>query len=134
MDSNKKLPAASYGVLPALLMLMPVLFMLGRTLAFGNNRIAGQYQVAVKKALEANDFRQVQLYERKLVQLGVETKLTDFRTAETLALDGKVEEAYQRMQQLAPLEKPGHPNAHFWILQRLLAGELEESQEDALRP
>ena len=103
--------------LPALLLMMPFVLVLAKTVVFGNVNVASQYRMAVKEALEVKDYDRAQLYERKLAQLGVDTKLTDYRTAEAFARDGKLAEAYERMQRLAPIDEPGYLAAHFWILQ-----------------
>jgi tetratricopeptide (TPR) repeat protein len=119
--------------LPAVVMLLPFLLVLVKTVVFGHASAASQYRLAVKEALEAKDYERSQLFERKLAQLGVDTQLTDYRTADTLARDGKLQQAYQRMQRLAPVEEPGYPSAHFWIVQRLFGEELDVPEDEALR-
>jgi hypothetical protein len=88
---------------------LPVVFIFGPVIAtatwsklWGQGRIADNYRVAVKHALEDKDFRRVQLYEQKLSQLGVDSKMTEYQTAAALANDGNFAEAYDRMKNLAP--------------------------------
>jgi tetratricopeptide (TPR) repeat protein len=119
--------------LPALILLLPILAAAAWGSIWGQTYVAEQYRLAVKEALGQKDYSRVQLYERKLSQLGVDTNLTDFRTAETLEKDGKINEAYERMERLAPVDKPGYPNAHFWIAQRLLVNKLDLPPNEAQR-
>jgi tetratricopeptide (TPR) repeat protein len=75
----------------------------------------------------------VRLFERKLAQLGVSTQLTEYQTANALAQDGNYAEAYERMQRLAPADRPGYPPAHSWIVHYLMQGMLEDSDEERMR-
>jgi tetratricopeptide (TPR) repeat protein len=117
--------------LPAILMLLPFAVVLGRVAISGNAGVAGQYKRAVKEALEAEDYARVQLYERKLAQLGVDTQRTDYQTALALVDDDRLDEAYERMQRLAPSDSPGYLPAHYWIVQRLLGGQLDVPADEA---
>lgn len=122
--------------LPALLMLLPFAAVWGSTAWFGNGAVISSYRIAVKKALDKHDYDRAQLYERKLAQLGVDTKLTEFRTALAHAKEEEFDKAYERMLRLAPEDRPGYPNAHYWIIQRLMGGQLVreklvESPEEA---
>jgi tetratricopeptide (TPR) repeat protein len=111
--------------LPVILALLPLAAITGLTFWRGNESIAGQYRVAVRQARENKDYARVSLFERKLAQLGVPTERTDFQTALALAQDGELEQAYERMQKLAPLEAAGYQPAHYWILHQLLTGALK---------
>lgn len=117
--------------LPAVVMLLPFAIVLGSAAWSGQGKVIGRYKTAVREALEAKDYERAQLYERKLAQLGVDTQLTTYRTALALAEEDKLDEAYQRMQGLAPADHPGYPAAHFWIIQRLFQGDLVEDQKQA---
>jgi tetratricopeptide (TPR) repeat protein len=119
--------------LPALVMLLPFVLVLGRVALSGNDRVASQYKVAVKQALEEKDYDRVRLYERKLAQLGVDTQRTDFRTAKALADKGELDQALERMRELAPEDRPGYAEAHYWIVQQLLQGKLDVAQDDMIR-
>jgi tetratricopeptide (TPR) repeat protein len=111
--------------LPVLLALLPLAAIAGWTLIRGNDGIAAQYRLAVKEAREKKDYERVELFERKLAQLGVATELTDYQTALALAQDGELSKAYERMQKLAPIDKPGYLPAHYWIAIQLLTNKLE---------
>jgi tetratricopeptide (TPR) repeat protein len=111
--------------LPVFVLLLPLAAIGGWTVLRGNESIAAQYRLAVKEAREKKDYERVQLYERKLAQLGVATELTDYQTALALAQDGEIEKAYDRMQRLAPLDKPGYLPAHYWIVQQLVTGTIQ---------
>ncbi len=117
--------------LPAILLITLVLGVGVWHSVFGKAQITANYKMAVREMLEARDYDRAKLYERKLAQLGFDTQLTEYRTAITFAEEDNTEEAYQRMQLLAPTEAPGYPPAHFWIIQRLMSGQLVDSQEES---
>jgi len=119
--------------LPALALLMPIGAAAAWGLVWGRGSVATNYRLAVKEAREAGDYERMQLFERKLEQLGVDTQQTAFNTALAMAEDGKLAEAYQRMKQLAPTDGSGYAPARFWIVQRLFRGDLKESPEEANR-
>jgi tetratricopeptide (TPR) repeat protein len=110
--------------LPAILALLPLVSIAGWTLWRGRDSIAAQYRVAVQKARDKKDYEQVELFERKLAQLGVATELTDYQTALALAKDGEIDKAYERMQKLAPVDEPGYLPAHYWIAIQLMTDKL----------
>jgi tetratricopeptide (TPR) repeat protein len=87
----------------------------------------------MQKAIDEKDYAKINMFERKLAQFGVDTKLTDFNAAMALAQDGKIAEAYERMQELAPVDEPGYPRAHLWIIQQLLDGKLNLPRDERLR-
>ncbi len=119
--------------LPTVLVLLPILLAMTWTKLWGSSRVASRYKVAVQQAVEKKEYDRAALFERKLAQLGVNTQLNDFNTAEALNRDGKIEEAFERMKLLAPEGRPGYPSAHFWIIQQLLSGKLEVSPEESHR-
>jgi hypothetical protein len=116
--------------LPAVLIFGPVIATATWSKLWGQGSIADDYRLAVKQALEDKDIPRVQLYERKLAQLGVDSKMTDYQTAAALANDGKITEAYERMKQLAPEPTAGFAPAHYWILQQLLEDKLGLPKEE----
>ena len=59
-----------------------------------------------------------------------DTKLTDYRTAINLEEQEKFDEAYERMQRLAPDDRPGYPSAHYWMAMRLIDGKFVDSPEE----
>jgi tetratricopeptide (TPR) repeat protein len=115
--------------LPVLLVLLPLVAIAGWTQWRGHDSIVSQYRLAIDEAREKKDFVRVDLFEKKLAQLGVATQFAEYQTALALAQDGKETEAYERIRRLAPAERPGYPPAHLWIIQRLLDGKLEVSDE-----
>jgi tetratricopeptide (TPR) repeat protein len=119
--------------IPLLVLLFPLVAISSWTMIRGNGRIAGRYFLAVKAAREAKDYEKVRLYERKLAQLGVATDLADYQTAVALAQDGNFDEAYKRMQLLAPQERPGYLPAHYWMVQQLFAKKPQLSDVERQR-
>ena len=117
--------------LPAIL-LATIVFGVGAWHAtFGRSKIAANYKVAVREMLETRDYDRAKLYERKLSQLGFDTQLTEYRTAITFVEENDLDEAYRRMQFLAPDDQAGYPAAHFWIIQQLMGGQLVDSPEES---
>lgn len=109
--------------LPALLLLMPVVATAGWRLVRGPGSVAKPYKLAVQEAREAGDYETMQLWERKLAQLGVDTQRSNYMAALKLLEDEDPDQqaaGRERMQQLAPLDSPGYPAAHFWLLQDAL--------------
>lgn len=111
--------------LPVVLVFGPILATATWSKLWGKGSIAEDYRLAVKQALEEKDFMRANLYERKLAQLGVDNKMTEYQTAAAFANSGNLDEAYERMKVLAPEESPGYAPAHSWILQRLLRNEFD---------
>lgn len=95
--------------------------------------IADRYKSAVREALRVGGQEKVFLFERKLAQLGVDTRRADFRNAIALADEGKLDRAYARMSRLASAERPGYPQAHAWIVQALITGRLTAAEEPLLK-
>ncbi|MEM8943681.1 MAG: hypothetical protein AAGD11_00745 [Planctomycetota bacterium] len=100
---------------------------------FGKSQVRKTYREANQQALDARDYELSELYDRKLADLGEDTQRTSYRTAETLAAEGKLDEAYERMLILAPEDRPGYPNAHFWIIRNLIGGRLGAAPDEAQR-
>ena len=117
--------------LPAILLATLVLGVGVWHSTFGKGRITAKYKTAVREMLESRDYDRAKLYERKLAQLGFDTQLTGYRTAVTFAEEDDLDEAYHRMLLLAPVDQPGYPAAHFWIIQQLMSGKLVDSPEEA---
>lgn len=119
--------------LPAAVLLLPIAASATWGLLWGSSHAAERYKVALRDAVEDKDYARMRLYESKLTQLGADTRHADFKTAEALAEEGKEDEAYERMQRLAPVESASFAPAHAWILQRLLAQKLPVPEADRLR-
>ena len=121
--------------LPALILLLPVLAAVGWRLFRGPESIAKAYQAAVKVALEAEDLEAMALWERKLDQLEVDTQRSEYLTALKLTQDddeSKRRSGRERMERLAPLDEPGYPAAHFWLLQSYLSLQSDLPKEQRL--
>ncbi len=119
--------------LPAIILLLPILGAATWGAWWGSAQATERYNVALRDAVEAKDYTRVELYERKLLQLGADTRRTDYQTAEALAKEGKLQEAYERMQRLAPEDHAGYAPAHAWIMQHLLSQQLKVPEEERLR-
>lgn len=110
--------------IPLVLVLVPVAWITAERVLWGKTRIAEKYRVAVAAARDEKAYERMQLFERKLTQLGVNTELTTFNIALGLAKAGNVDEAYERMRAIAPQDRPGFANAHLWIVQNILANNI----------
>ncbi len=119
--------------LPVFLVLIPLAAIAGWTKWLGRESVATQYRLAINEAREKKDFKRVGLFERKLAQLGVSTQLAEYQTANALAQDGDLAEAYERMQRLAPADRQGYPPAHSWIVEHLLNRSLPISDDERHR-
>ncbi|MCA9261980.1 MAG: hypothetical protein KDA61_22335, partial [Planctomycetales bacterium] len=82
----------AWGV-PALLLLAPFAAVLARSALHGNDEVASQYQQAVRQAAEAGDYARMDLYERKLAQLGVTNRRSEFKAAFTINDEGDFDAA-----------------------------------------
>ena len=111
--------------LPILFIVVPGMWIACSRAIFGDEPLAEQYRASVQHAREMRDYDRMQLFERKLTQLGVSTEAADFRTAVAFAKDDNIAEAYRRMQKLGPEDSPGYPAAHFWIVHNILMGRLD---------
>jgi tetratricopeptide (TPR) repeat protein len=118
---------------PALFLLLPIAAAALWGITWGRESAAAQYRQVVREARDAHDYEAVQMFERKLDQLGVDTARSDFQAAVKLAEAGARDEAYAQMRLLAPEEEAGYPGAHYWILVRLLSGELDLAEDERLR-
>jgi lipopolysaccharide biosynthesis regulator YciM len=115
----------------AMLLMLPL--MKGWMWYRGDEAAAARYRTSLSAAQNTKDYAKVQLLERKLSQLGQDTRLSEFNTVRSLERDGKINEAYERVQRLAPLNTPGYPPAHYWIIQHLLQKKLNVPAEDTFK-
>ncbi|MEM9660578.1 MAG: hypothetical protein AAF961_19605, partial [Planctomycetota bacterium] len=99
----------------------------------GPQKTSAAYRQEAKAALEAGDYERLEFCERKLAQLGVSDRWAEYRAAEALAKAGDVDEAYERMQELGPVDRPGFSQAHHWILTQLFRASIDVSPDEALR-
>ncbi len=118
--------------LPALMLLGPIVIAVAWGGAWGREGVAVQYRTAIQDARDAADYPRLLVLERKLSQLGVDSQRTDFHSALALEEQGRLDEAFERMQRLAPEASIGYPPAHEWLALKLLGGELNLPQQDRL--
>ncbi|MCA9216907.1 MAG: hypothetical protein KDB27_27745 [Planctomycetales bacterium] len=120
------------GAIPATVLTLPVAYFLFRIPFQTNNGIAKNYQKAVQRAIDADDFQAVALYNRRLAQLG-DRPMNNmaFNSALSLAEKGQLEEAHEQMKTLASLDTPGFGPAHLWMAHHLQSGDIRaENQND----
>jgi tetratricopeptide (TPR) repeat protein len=104
-----------------LIWLLPMFIVFGGTAAawwmFGpkTNSVSKKYREAIQEALAKGEYQQAQLYQHKLQSLGIRQGHNEIRQIEELARDGKLREAVDMAERLAPLDKAGFPEAHFWL-------------------
>ena len=119
--------------LPVLIVLMPIAGAVAWGVTWGRESVATQYRLGREEARTAQDQGRLALCERKLEQLGERSDIGDFKAALALASDGELDEAYLRMQELAPAGSAKFAAAHHWILVRLLSNELPMENAERLR-
>ena len=119
--------------IPLLVLSLPLLLAVGWVALWGRSGIAANYRAAIADAQARRDYARLQLWERKLVQLGVDTRRTEFLTVLSLERDGKLEEAYARARQLVRSEGGEFAPAHVWLVEHLLAKELPVPAEETRR-
>jgi tetratricopeptide (TPR) repeat protein len=83
--------------------------------------VTKKYREAIEAAIAKGDYQQAQLYQDKLKTLGIRHNQDEIRQIEELTKQGKIDEAKAMAERLAPLDKPGLPEAHFWLAQFYLA-------------
>ncbi|MBL8890189.1 MAG: hypothetical protein JNL67_09430 [Planctomycetaceae bacterium] len=110
--------------IPVLLMVSILMLAVLYKYAFDNQRIAARYETALADAIKAGETEQANQFRLKLEQLGVMTDRGEYRVALSMAEAKDLNGAYERMQRLAPTDKPGFPGAHYWIIQHLMDGKL----------
>ena len=90
---------------PAFVLAIPIVVSLVMSLAYGNAAKRRYYRDAHRVALDSKEFELASFYDQKLVQLGHRDIANDaVNRAMALAEDGRYAEAYEVLQQVAPLE------------------------------
>ncbi len=130
---------------PALLLAAPFAYVAIAGTMLSRGKIVESYKIAARDAIEEGNMPLASLLERKLAQLGADTRRSDYRTAIALARNDDLSSAYRRMQRLAPIgfheandwsesgNRQGYAAAHVWITQQLLSGKLTVAEEPALK-
>jgi tetratricopeptide (TPR) repeat protein len=91
-----------------------------------------KYRAAFQEAVDKGEFGQAQLYQQKLQSLGVGSTNKEMAQIENLAQSGNLEQALALAEQLAPLDKPGFPEAHFWLARKYLEEQASLKGEPSL--
>lgn len=81
--------------------------------------LVSRYDVAVERALLADDVASAKVYLRKLVLLDEPGQRTRYALARLAEREGDLDRAQRLMADLAPYPGSGVPAAHFWLAQRL---------------
>lgn len=114
---------------PAIVLCIPLLALIVLVPLYSEDNKILHYQTALLKATQSNDDALEQLYLKKLMNLGYQRQdRADFRRAMSVAGDGKFEQAYEILKQIAPLEEPGFLFGHLWIASALLEGHIDEDR------
>jgi tetratricopeptide (TPR) repeat protein len=117
--------------IPAIVLVMPLAYCAVRLPFYTPEAKARHYRRAASEALAAGDHPSAELYFRKLAQLGDVHEQVTWRAALLAEEKGELDDAYRQLQQIAPLEEPGLPEAHLWIAQNISAGKLESGNPRA---
>jgi tetratricopeptide (TPR) repeat protein len=78
-------------------------------------QLAENYRKATAAAVARGNFNEAHLYQQKLLTLGLPSMENELRQIEDLANSGKTDQAILLAEQLAPWEKAGFPEGHFWL-------------------
>ena len=81
--------------------------------------LVSRYDVAVERALLADDVASAKVYVRKLVLLDEPGQRTRYALARLAEREDDLGRAQRLMADLAPYPGSGFPAAHFWLAQRL---------------
>jgi tetratricopeptide (TPR) repeat protein len=121
-----------------LLWMLPVVMLLGGAfltlwfLAPRTASISQKYRSAMQEAISQGDFQQAQLYQQKLQSLGVRSRQSEMQPIEALAQSGNMDQAVALAEQMAPLDQPGFPEAHFWLARKYFEDQAPLQGEPAL--
>lgn len=89
----------------------------------GRDDIVQRYQVAARQAAEDGQSQRAEFLERKLEQLGVDTRRNAYLAAIRQEDEGDLQDAYERMSALAPSDRVGYTAAHAWLAHHLAIDE-----------
>lgn len=118
------------GAIPATVLMLPIVYFLVRIPFQSATAKSNTYQRAVSEAISANNFEAVDLYNRRIAQLGNRThNKMAYRAALKLEEKNRIDEAYRQMKKLAKPGQPGFLPAHLWIADRLFSKKLKLSSE-----
>ena len=121
----------TWGV-PAILMLMPLSASLVAGLWNTDSKKIQHYNTSLREAQQTESKDRTILLKRKLEQLGYQRlDMADFRAALELADKDRLDEAYEKLRTVAPLETPGLFDAHLWLAAQMMQGNIQPTPEDA---
>lgn len=120
---TRRLRRLIWGI-PLFVALLPLFALVAWFVLGGRSGVSANYQAAIIDARAAKDYSRLQLLERKLVQLGVDSKRMEFNSVLLLERGGNLREAYARAQRLAGADDLGYPPAHLWIVEHLVKNQL----------
>jgi tetratricopeptide (TPR) repeat protein len=119
--------------IPAIVLLMPLMYCAIRLPFHTNEAKAKHYQRAAAEAIQDEDFEQAQLFYRKLFQLGSVHERVTYQSALVSAEQGEMQTAYQRMKTIASPDEAGFAGAHLWIARAIARGDIESDNPERAR-
>lgn len=97
----------------------------------GPTRHRPRYQVAVREAMLSEDYEAADVYLRKLARLDSNDNEIQYGLGVVEFEKDNVERARQIMQELAPEDGDGYPQAHLWLAMQMVEGGRQLSGDEA---
>lgn len=119
--------------LPALLLLVALTTVGYRAATADRTHLIAHYRAALAESTDRHDQPAIDLCERRLVQWGASTDRHHYVRGLALAAEGRLAEAREVMERLAPLDKPGYFPARLWVAQHAFTGQLELTETERRR-
>jgi tetratricopeptide (TPR) repeat protein len=101
--------------LPAALALVAVLGFLVRWMSLQAHEVDAWYQERATAASKAQDFPTALVCYERLAASGNDRPENLYEMALALAAHGRPDRSFEIMDQLAPIDRPGHGPAHLWL-------------------
>lgn len=95
-----------------------------------SRQLPNHYREVAATAFEQGDFETAMLWHKKLEQLEPRDERDAFNTSIRIAQNGNIDEAYRRMQRIAPVGGIGYLPAHLWIAQVLATERVRPESGD----
>ncbi len=115
---------------------LPVVMVLGSVALvfwlFGGDQ-SQRYRQARQEAVARGQLPAARLFQQKLQSLSATSIYAELLEIQQLADAGKMKEALLLASQLAPLDKPGFPEIHFWLAQQYITGNTGVRDAEAVR-
>jgi len=106
---------------PIVIVVVAIGFVAATGARLSTSDLVVKYREAAAKAATRGDTKAVELWMEKAVALNPNDKMFRFNLALTAAQDGRRDRARQIMHRLAPNDRQGYPDAHFWIANDMVA-------------